>query len=150
MEGFIDDVAVWAVDDLGHRRIAIDLTEARRLATQAVAAATAIEAELDRRLAAGAVDPMQARGVNDALVRLEQQLLDESESPETRWYRHVIYGWNIYSLYEGQPLPGLADAIRRGDTAAVARETSRLYQALSRFVTALEEIARLANALDPR
>ena len=62
----------------------------------------------------------------------------------------MIYGWNIYSLYEGQPLPGLAEAIRVGDAAAVARETSRLNQALSRFAAALEEIARLANTLDDR
>lgn len=129
--------------------MAIDLAGARRLATQAVAKAVAIEARLDQRIAAGAIDPSRARGVNDALVRLEQQLLDESEPPETRWYRHVIYGWNIYSLDEGQPLPGL-EAIRVGDPAAVARETSRLELALSRFVAGLDEIARWADALVAR
>ncbi len=148
MEAFIDNAAGWAVDDTGRRRVATDLTQARGLATQAVARAAAIEGRLDRRVAAGAVDPVRARRINDALVRLEQQLLDESAPPETRWYRHVIYGWNIYSLYEGQPLPGLAEAIRVGDAAAVARETSRLEQALTRFNTALEEIARLADTFD--
>ncbi|MGH9174533.1 MAG: CocE/NonD family hydrolase, partial [Vicinamibacterales bacterium] len=147
MEAFIDSAAAWAVDDTGKRRVSLDLSEARRLAARAGARAAAIEAELDRQVAAGAVDRIAARRINDALVRLEQRLLDESESPETRWYRHVIYGWNIYSLYEGQPLPGLAEAIRVGDAAAVARETSRLNQALSRFVTALEEIARLVKPL---
>ena len=148
MEAFIDNAAGWAVDDTGRRRVATDLTQARGLATQAVARAAAIEERLDRRVAAGAVDPVRARRINDALVRLEQQLLDESAPPETRWYRHVIYGWNIYSLYEGQPLPGLAEAIRVGDAAAVARETSRLEQALTRFNAALEEIARLADTFD--
>jgi N-acetylated-alpha-linked acidic dipeptidase len=130
MEEFIDNAAGWAVDDNGKRRVATDLTTARGLATQAAAIATTIEGRLDRRVAAGAVDPARARRVNDALMRLEQQLLDESAPPETRWYRHVIYGWNIYSLYEGQPLPGLAEAIRVGDAAAVARETARLAGAL--------------------
>lgn len=148
MEEFIDTAGGWAVDDAGQRRVATDLAKARGLATRAAATASAIEARLDRRVAAGAVDPVRARRINDALVRLEQQLLDESEPPETRWYRHVIYGWNIYSLYEGQPLPGLAEAIRVGDAAAVARETNRLEQALARFVTALEEIARLADTID--
>jgi hypothetical protein len=83
--------------------------------------------------------------VNDALVRLEQRLLDESEPPAKRWYRHVIYGWNIYSLYEGQPLPGLAEAIRVGDADAVSRETARLEQALARFVAGLQEIVRLVD-----
>ena len=121
----------------GQRRVAVDLAEARRLAARAAASAAAVEAQLDRAIAAGALDAARMRPLNDALVRLEQQLLDESEPPETRWYRHVIYGWNIYSLYEGQPLPGLAEAIRVGDAAAVARETSRLEQALARFVSSL-------------
>lgn len=150
MEEFIDSAAVWAVDDNGRRRVTTDMTAARRLATDAVTKATAIEAQLDRRLAAGAIDPARARPVNDALMRLEQQLLDESEPPETRWYRHVIYGWNIYSLYEGQPIPGLAEAIRVGDATAVARETARLEQALGRFVKALDGIAGLVGTLDAR
>ena len=150
MEEFIDGAAVWAIDDMGRRRVAIDLAGARRFAAQAVATAAAIEARLDQRVATGGIDPIRARPVNDALVRLEQQLLDESEPPETRWYRHVIYGWNIYSLYEGQPLPGLAEAIRVGDPAAVVRETSRLERALSRFVAGLDEIARAADALVAR
>jgi N-acetylated-alpha-linked acidic dipeptidase len=145
IEEFIDAADVWAIDDAGQRRVAIDLAEARRLAARAAAAATAVESQLDRAIAAGALDATRMRPLNDALVRLEQQLLDESEPPETRWYRHVIYGWNIYSLYEGQPLPGLAEAIRVGDVAAVARETSRLEQALARFVASLAEIERLAE-----
>ncbi len=150
MEEFVDTASGWAVDDTGRRRVITDLATARGLATRAVTAASAIEARLDRRVATGAVDPVRARRINDALVRLEQQLLDESAPPDTRWYRHVIYGWNIYSLYEGQPLPGLAEAIRVGDAAAVARETARLEQALTRFVTTLEEIARLADTIDAR
>ena len=150
MEEFIDGAAAWAVDDMGRRRVAIDLAAARRIATQAVAKAAAVETRLDQRVAAGALDPIRARPINDALVRLEQQLLDESEPPAARWYRHVIYGWNIYSLYEGQPLPGLAEAIRVGDPAAVARETLRLERALSRFVAGLDEIARLADSLTRR
>ena len=65
MEGFIDDAAGWAVDDTGRRRAAVDLAEARRLATQAVATASSIEAALDRRRAAGAVTAVQARRVNE-------------------------------------------------------------------------------------
>lgn len=77
-------------------------------------------------------------------------MLDESEPPASRWYRHVIYGWNIYSLYERQPLPGLAEAIRVGDPSAVDRETLQLERALTRFVAGLDEIARLVDSLTPR
>jgi len=147
---FTEAAESWAIDDNGRRRVLTNLTEARTLATQAATTAAAIEAQLGRRLDVEPTDVVRARRLNDALVRLEQQLLDESESPATRWYRHVIYGWNIYSLYDGQPLPGLAEAIRSGDAAAVNRETSRLNQALARFHTALQEIARFADTLDVR
>jgi N-acetylated-alpha-linked acidic dipeptidase len=145
MAEFIDGAAAWAIDDNGRRRVAIDLAPARGLATRAIASATALEGQIDRLASAGTMSAASARPINDALVRLEQQLLDESEPAATRWYRHVIYGWNIYSLYEGQPLPGLAEAIRVGDAAAVTRETSRLEGALTRFVAALDQATQLAN-----
>ena len=69
-------------------------------------------------------------------------LLDESEPPEKRWYRHVIYGWNIYSLYEGQPLPGLAEAIRVGDQRRVDVETRRIETALARMLKTVEDLTQ--------
>ncbi len=83
---------LWPVDDAGRRRVAVDLAEAGRLAARAAAIAATVESHLDRAHGAGARDAARMRPINDALVRLEQQLLDESEPPETRWYRHVIYG----------------------------------------------------------
>ena len=36
---------------------------------------------------------------------MEQLLADDDGAPDSKWYRHVFYGWNIYSLYDGQPFP---------------------------------------------
>ena len=77
--------------------------------------------------------------LNDRLTHLEQDLLDESGGPAQHWYRHVIYGWNIYSLYDGQPLPGLAEAIRLKDQARVAQETARIENALRRMLAELRQ-----------
>jgi putative CocE/NonD family hydrolase len=77
---------------------------------------------------------------NDRLMRLEQSLIDESAPPEERWYRHVVYGWNIYSLYAGQPFPGLAAAFARGTEEDVRRETGRLERALERLGRGLDEL----------
>jgi hypothetical protein len=68
--------------------------------------------------------------LNDRLG-LEQSLIDESAPPAERWYRHVIYGWNIYSLYSGQAFPGLAGAFARGTDEDVRRETERIENASS-------------------
>jgi hypothetical protein len=51
----------------------------------------------------------------------------------------VIYGWNIYSLYDGQPLPGLAEAIRLKDQARIAQETVRIENSLRRMPAELRQ-----------
>ncbi|HEX2443502.1 MAG TPA: transferrin receptor-like dimerization domain-containing protein [Vicinamibacterales bacterium] len=89
-----------------------------------------------------------ARELNDALARLEQTLVDDSEPADRRWYRHVIYGWNIHSLYDGQPLPGLAEAIRLKDAAMLSRERTRLAAALARFDAALASAERLVQTIE--
>jgi hypothetical protein len=50
----------------------------------------------------------------------------------------VFYGWNIYSLYDGQPFPGLAEALRVKDEARVVREVGRIERALDRMAAELD------------
>jgi len=135
---FLNGAETWAVDDEGRRIVALDVSKARRLAAAIEDRALRLERRIDDRVASGAWTAAEAAGLNDRLVRLEQTLLDESAPAAERWYRHVIYGWNIYSLYEGQPLPGLAEAIRLADPARVQEETARIDAALGRMLAALE------------
>ncbi len=79
-------------------------------------------------------------GLNDGLMRLEHALIDETEPADERWYRHVIYGWNIFALYSGQPFPGLAAAITRGSDADIAREAARIERALSRLAAEVDAL----------
>jgi hypothetical protein len=83
--------------------------------------------------------------LNDRLARLEQALCDDEGARASRWYRHVIYGWNIYSLYDGQPFPGLAEALYQKDAPRVTRELARIERALDRMLGELEEAERLAR-----
>jgi hypothetical protein len=93
-------------------------------------AATDLNAAIDRRLESGGGN---FAALNDRLARLEQQLADDDGAPESRWYRHVFYGWNIYSLYDGQMFPGLATAIRLRDVERVTHESARIARALDRM-----------------
>jgi N-acetylated-alpha-linked acidic dipeptidase len=138
---FMDTASTWPLDDNGKALVTLDLSGARRLAVAFTEAASDLEGRIDRALQAGTLTARNARTLNRDLVRLEQELLDEREPAEQRWYRHVIYGWNIYSLYEGQPLPGLADAIRLRDQAKVSLEVARIEAALERLLAALKRIA---------
>ncbi len=107
--------------------------------------ASALEGAIDARLAGGAMPPADAAGLNDLLARMEQRLTADDGAPDTKWYRHVFYGWNIYSLYDGQPFPGLAEAIRVKDAARVAHEIQRIDRALARLQSGLTD-ARKALA----
>jgi N-acetylated-alpha-linked acidic dipeptidase len=140
IDRFLEGASGWADDQAGGEGLRVDVTEARRLAQAIAVRADALERRIDAGLADGSLTADSARALNDGLAWLEQTLLDESEPADRRWYRHVIYGWNIYSLYAGQPLPGLADAIRLRDQAAVDREVARIEAALARM---LERIERL-------
>jgi N-acetylated-alpha-linked acidic dipeptidase len=134
---FLDDAGAWAVDDDGLEIVKLNLEGSKTLAKRIAARAGALERRIDDNVESGRWPDSSSATLNDRLAHLEQALLDESGTPAERWYRHVIYGWNIYSLYDGQPLPGLAEAIRLKDPARVALETARIENALRRMLAEL-------------
>ncbi|MBL0171743.1 MAG: CocE/NonD family hydrolase [Gemmatimonadaceae bacterium] len=112
----------------------------------ALTEATLLDDAITKALMRGTLTAARAGPVNDRLARLEQQLTDDAGSADTKWYRHVFYGWNIYSLYDGQPFPGLAEAERLRDDARVAHERARIAGALERMIVELRAARGLAQA----
>ena len=136
---FLNDAGAWAVDDEGHRIVKLNLDPSKALAAEIATRATTLEQRINENVESGHWPDSSTASLNDHLQHLEQDLLDESASPAEHWYRHVIYGWNIYSLYDGQPLPGLAEAVRLKDPARVAQETARIENALRRMLAELRQ-----------
>ena len=99
-----------------------------------------LEAAIDSALAAGPLPDPNRRRLNDGLARLEQLLTDDDGAADSKWFRHVVYGWNIYSLYDGQPFPGLFEAVRLRDQDRVEREANRVRRALERMAAELERL----------
>ena len=132
----LDNAQTWARDDDGNEIVRLDLSKAKAIVGEIDTRAQALERNIDANIETGRWSDAARASLNDRLARLEQTLLDESGTPTERWYRHVIYGWNIYSLYDGQPLPGLAEAIRLKDSAQIAKETARIESALQRMLAA--------------
>ena len=130
----IADAEGWARD----AAVAADLAPLRAAAAAAGQAATAFEAAVDQALASGRLTRASATALNDRLGRIEQTLADDDGAPESKWYRHVFVGWNIYSLYDGQPFPGLLEAFRVKDAARVTHELGRIQRALARMTAELD------------
>ena len=128
---FLDDAGTWG-------DVKLSLNNAKALAAEIANRSEALERQIDENVENGRWPDASTASLNDRLTHVEQDLLDESGSPAEHWYRHVIYGWNIYSLYDGQPLPGLAEAIRLKDPARVAQETTRIENALRRMLAELQ------------
>lgn len=136
---YLDSASGWARDEDGRELVKLNLSASQAGAAAILSRAEALERRIDRGLESGRSANESHASLNDRLARLEQTLLDEGQGPSQRWYRHVIYGWNIYSLYEGQPLPGLAEAIRLRNPARVALETTRIESALERMRSGLDQ-----------
>jgi N-acetylated-alpha-linked acidic dipeptidase len=143
IRAFLQEAERWAIDEEGRRRVAVDTGELQQLADTIEQRTRRLEARLDTQLQAGRV-PARAGAINDVLMRLDQTLLDRSEPADVRWYRHLIYGWNIYALYAGQPLPHLYEAIRVADDVRVSDEMDRIRQALLRMLAAVDEAIEAA------
>ncbi len=112
-------------------KVAVDEAAWFERVKEIAAVAGQLEEAIDRRLASGGAGSFAA--LNDRLARLEQKLADDAGAPQSRWYRHVFYGWNIYSLYDGQLFPGLAEALRLRDAARVKHESDRITRAFDRM-----------------
>jgi N-acetylated-alpha-linked acidic dipeptidase len=124
---------------------AVDVSGLRTRAGAVHTAAVRLEQAIERRLLADDLPGSVLPALNDRLARMEQRLTDDDGAAESKWYRHVFYGWNIYSLYDGQPFPGLAEALRVGDTGRVSHELGRIERALDRMKAELEAAAALVR-----
>ncbi|HUE87503.1 MAG TPA: M28 family peptidase [Vicinamibacterales bacterium] len=145
---FLRDAESWRFEGRSEPGVRVNTQDLQALAGGVAERARQVERAIDAALGGGRV-PANAQAINDGLARLEQALVDASEPANRRWYRHVVYGWNIYSMYDGQPLPDLADAIRVNDAAAIEREQARIRRALERMRDGVEALARLAGAAAP-
>jgi len=148
LERSLRDAAGWGRDSLGASRVALDLAPLLASAERVRRLATDVERGVDARLLSAPFPRARAQQLNDRLARLEQLLADDDGAADARWYRHVFYGWNIYSLYDGQPFPGLAEAIRLGDQARTTHEVGRIARALDRMAASLNEAYQLTAGAD--
>jgi N-acetylated-alpha-linked acidic dipeptidase len=127
--------------------VAVDLAPIEVAVKRIAASASALERRIDRGLSSNRLPSPVTRQLNDLLARLEQRLLDDSQPANERWYRHLIYGWDIYSSYDGQPFPHLAQSIRSNDLRRANQESARIATALGRLDEGLQEALRLAEAV---
>jgi N-acetylated-alpha-linked acidic dipeptidase len=88
-------------------------------------------------------DAERIAGVNAALREAEQELLAPGGLAGRPWYRHTVFAPGTYQGYGVVLLPGVREALERGDWPIARAEAEVLAEALQRAA------ARLAEAAEP-
>jgi N-acetylated-alpha-linked acidic dipeptidase len=105
-------------------------------------ASARLEARADALLRAGDTQSRAAaraiRQINASLMQQERALTTARGLPGRPWFRHQIYAPGLVTGYAVQYLPGMRDAIERGDA-----QTAQTYRDL--LLDSLREATRLAD-----
>lgn len=102
------------------------------------AAAAGVAAE--GRAAQAAGDAGRIARVNAALREAEQMLLAPGGLAGRPWYRHTVFAPGTYQGYGVVLLPGVREALERGDWPIARAEAQVLSQALHRAAARLNEV----------
>ena len=82
--------------------------------------------------------PQDAARLNQALRGAERAMLDPQGLPHRPWFRHVIYAPGEYTGYAAVVIPGVNEALDKGDSERARQQLAALAAALERAAKALE------------
>jgi N-acetylated-alpha-linked acidic dipeptidase len=82
--------------------------------------------------------PHDAVPLNQALRETERAMLVPEGLPHRPWFRHAIYAPGEYTGYAAVVIPGVNEALDKGDEEQVRRQLAVLVAALERAAKALE------------
>ncbi len=83
--------------------------------------------------------PSDSARINAALREAERALLLPEGLPDRPWFRHSIYAPGQYTGYAAVVIPGVNEAIDRGDLQRTQQQIAALTAALNRCVHALQQ-----------
>jgi N-acetylated-alpha-linked acidic dipeptidase len=102
------------------------------------AASRRFEAAGTKILARQKSPPPDATRLNQALRGAERAMLDPQGLPHRSWFRHVIYAPGEYTGYAAVVIPGVNEALDKGDSERTRQQLAALTAALDRAARALE------------
>jgi N-acetylated-alpha-linked acidic dipeptidase len=82
--------------------------------------------------------PQDAGRLNQALRGAERAMLDPQGLPHRPWFRHVIYAPGEYTGYAAVVIPGVNEALDKGDSQRARQQLAALATALDRAGKTLE------------
>jgi len=83
--------------------------------------------------------PAETSRINAKLREAERALLIPEGLPNRPWYHHAIYAPGQYTGYAAVVIPGVNEAIDRGDLRQTKQQIAALAAALNRAILVLEQ-----------
>ena len=87
-----------------------------------------LDESITATLAAGKLDPVMAAKINQGLMQAERNWLNPDGIPGRRWFKHILYGARF--TYAHLELPGLTEAVEKGDWPTAHQQAEILQRAL--------------------
>ncbi len=82
--------------------------------------------------------PRDAARLNQALINAERAMLEPQGLPHRPWFKHAIYAPGEYTGYAAVVIPGVNEALDKGDSERVRQQLAVLAAALERAAKTLE------------
>jgi N-acetylated-alpha-linked acidic dipeptidase len=81
--------------------------------------------------------------LNQALFKIEQNLLSEKGLPKRAWYRHTIYAPGFYTGYGVKTLPGIREAIEQRNWTEAQEQIEITAKAIENYTIQVEKTSKL-------
>jgi len=103
------------------------------------AAGKKLDGALEHALASGKVDSRTAAAVNAGLMQVERNWLNPDGIPGRPWFKHILYGDRF--TYAHLELPGLTEAVEKGDWPTARQQAAILRDALRKNTELVNELS---------
>ncbi len=94
---------------------------------------------VDAQLASGKVDAKTADKINHGMMQVERNWLNPDGIPGRPWFKHILYGARF--TYAHLELPGLTEAVEKGDWPVARQQAEILQRALATNTKLVEQLA---------
>jgi len=106
-----------------------------------------LDAYLQHALGSGRLDQRSAEHLNHGMMQVERNWLNPEGIPGRPWFKHVIYGCRY--TYAHLELPGVTEAIEKGDWATARTQAEVVERALITNRKLLEQLTSVLARVPP-
>jgi N-acetylated-alpha-linked acidic dipeptidase len=130
----------WFVNDLtrGKNMTNLDLKAIMEGISQFEAEGKALDNSISKSLASGKLNATKAESLNKGMMQVERNWLNPDGIPGRPWFKHILYGARF--TYAHLELPGLTEAVEKGDWTTARQQAEILQRALATNVKLLEQL----------